>query len=234
MMRIAYGDLIGGLSGDMFVAALVDLGLPLEVLSSELRKISTLKFELEVAKKTVHSIAATQFQVVCAKNEAPRSWEQIRQLIDSSELAPEVKETGIKIFSRLAEVEGKIHGVPTEKVHFHEVGATDSIVDIIAASIGYHELKIGALHFSKVPLGRGRHPQRPWSLAGPRTCDSGTPERHSGSMDSARRGNRNSHRSGDYFQFREPASANNLTWWWKRSVMALDKRNGRIGRIYFA
>ncbi len=70
MMRIAYGDLIGGLSGDMFVAALVDLGLPLELLSSELRKISTLEFELEITKKTVHSIAATQFQVVCGKNEA--------------------------------------------------------------------------------------------------------------------------------------------------------------------
>lgn len=154
-MRIAYGDLIGGVSGDMFVAALLDLGLSIEVLSSELRKIPTLEFELEVAKKTVHSIVATQFQVRCANNEAPRSWEQIRQLIDSSELVSEVKQTGIKIFSRLAEVEGKIHGVPAEKVHFHEVGATDSIVDIIAASIGYHQLKIGALHCSKVPLGRG-------------------------------------------------------------------------------
>jgi pyridinium-3,5-bisthiocarboxylic acid mononucleotide nickel chelatase len=173
MMRIAYGDLIGGVSGDMFVAALVDLGLPLEVLSSELRKISTLEFELEITKKTVHSIAATQFQVVCGKNEAPRSWEQIRHLIDSSELAPEVKETGIKIFARLAEVEGKIHGVPVEKVHFHEVGATDSIVDIIAASIGYHELKIGALHFSKVPLGRGvtHSGHGPLPVPGPATLE---------------------------------------------------------------
>ncbi|HEX7226239.1 MAG TPA: nickel insertion protein, partial [Candidatus Binatia bacterium] len=62
-MRIAYGDLIGGISGDMFVAALLDLGLSLEVLSRELRKIPTLEFELNVGKRTVHSIAATQFQV---------------------------------------------------------------------------------------------------------------------------------------------------------------------------
>ena len=172
-MRIAYGDLIGGVSGDMFVAALLDLGLSPELLSSELRKISTLKFDLKVTKKPVQSITATQFQVTFAKNETPRSWEQIHQLIDSSELPSEVKQTGIKIFSRLAEVEGKIHGVPMEKVHFHEVGATDSIVDIIAASIGYHELKIGALHFSKVPLGRGitRSGHGPLPVPGPATLE---------------------------------------------------------------
>lgn len=172
-MRIAYGDLIGGVSGDMFVAALVELGLSVEVLSRELRQIPTLKFELNVAKKTVHSIAATRFQVTPANNQAPRSWEQIRELIEASELAPAVKATGVKIFHRLAEVEGKIHGVPTEKVHFHEVGATDSIVDIVAAAIGFHELKIGALHFSKVPLGRGvtQSGHGPLPVPGPATLE---------------------------------------------------------------
>lgn len=172
-MRIAYGDLIGGISGDMFVGALVELGLSVEVLSRELRTIPTLKFELAVAKKTVHSIAATQFQVTPASDQAPRSWEQIRQLIEASEMAPEVKATGVEIFHRLAEVEGKIHGVPTENVHFHEVGATDSIVDIIAAAIGFHELKIGALHFSKVPLGRGvtQSGHGPLPVPGPATLE---------------------------------------------------------------
>ena len=151
-MRIAYGDLIGGISGDMFVAALLDLGLPLELLTRELRKIATLRFELDAAKKTIHAIAATEFRVKPPSNEAPRLWKQIRQLLETSELAQEVKETSVKIFHRLAETEGKIHGVPTEEVHFHEVGATDSIVDIVAAAVGFHELKIGALHFSKVPL----------------------------------------------------------------------------------
>jgi uncharacterized protein (TIGR00299 family) protein len=172
-MRIAYGDLIGGVSGDMFVAALLELGLSLEVLSSELGKIPTLQFDLKVAKKTVHSMAATQFQVRCAHDEAPRSWKQIRELIEASELASEVKQTGVKIFLRLAEVEGKIHGVSTEKVHFHEVGATDSIVDIIASAVGFHELKIGALHFSKVPLGRGltRSGHGPLPIPGPATLE---------------------------------------------------------------
>jgi uncharacterized protein (TIGR00299 family) protein len=106
-------------------------------------------------------------------NESLRSWKQIHQLIEKSELAHEVQDTGIKIFHRLAEAEGKVHGVPTEEVHFHEVGATDSIVDIVAAAIGFHELKIGAMHFSKVPLGRGmiQSGHGPLPVPGPATLE---------------------------------------------------------------
>jgi uncharacterized protein (TIGR00299 family) protein len=156
-MKIAYGDLIGGISGDMFVAALLDLGLPLSLIKSELKKIPSLKFELKASKKMVQTIRATQFQVICAsrQREATRSWSDIRRLIERSGLTAEVKETGINIFARLAEVEGKIHHVPTDKVHFHEVGATDSIVDILAAAIGRHHFKIQSFQFSKIPLGRG-------------------------------------------------------------------------------
>jgi pyridinium-3,5-bisthiocarboxylic acid mononucleotide nickel chelatase len=172
-MRVAYGDLIGGISGDMFVAALLDLGLSLEDLSRELRKIPTLKFELNVAKKSVHSFTATQFRVTPPSNEPPRHWKQIRQLIEKSNLAAEVKETAVNIFHRLAEVEAKIHGLPTDEVHFHEVGATDSIVDIVAAAIGFHELKIGAVHFSKVPLGHGlaQSGHGPLPVPGPATLE---------------------------------------------------------------
>jgi pyridinium-3,5-bisthiocarboxylic acid mononucleotide nickel chelatase len=154
-MRIAYGDMIGGVSGDMFVAALIDLGLPLGKLKAELRKIPTLKFELKASKKLVHSIRATRFHVICPKHEAPRSWREIRRLIEQSRLSPEVKATGTKIFAALAQAEAKIHGVAADKVHFHEVGATDSIVDIMAAAIGIDELEIDAMHFSPIPLGRG-------------------------------------------------------------------------------
>ena len=154
-MKIAYGDLIGGISGDMFVAALLDLGLPLNKLSAELKKIPTLKFALKSTKKTVHSIRATQFQVIGPKNEAPRSWKQIRELIQRSKLDVAAKETSVDIFTRLAEAEAKIHGVPIDKVHFHEVGATDSIVDIVATAVGVHELGIESFYFSPIPLGRG-------------------------------------------------------------------------------
>jgi len=154
-VKIAYGDLIGGVSGDMFVAALLDLGLPLASLKADLKKIPALKFDLKVSRKTVQSIRATQFHVVCAKQEPPRAWREIRRTLERSRLSAAVKETGIEIFRRLAEAEAKVHGTAVDKVHFHEVGATDSIVDIMAAAIGCDYLKIHSFHVSRVPLGRG-------------------------------------------------------------------------------
>jgi pyridinium-3,5-bisthiocarboxylic acid mononucleotide nickel chelatase len=172
-VKIAYGDLIGGISGDMFVGAMLDAGLPLNRLKSELKKIPTLRYTLTASTKTVHSIRALRFQVVCRDKEPARSWKQIRHLITGSSLRPKVKETGIDIFSRLAEAEGKIHGVAPEKVHFHEIGATDSIVDIMAAAIGAYELGIDAFHFSRIPLGRGltRALHGPLPVPGPATLE---------------------------------------------------------------
>jgi pyridinium-3,5-bisthiocarboxylic acid mononucleotide nickel chelatase len=172
-MRIAYGDLIGGISGDMFVGAMLDAGLPLNKLKSELKKIPTLKFRLQIAKKTIHSIGATRFRVICPVHEAGRSWKQIQTLINRSRLPAAVKETGIRIFARLAEAEGKIHRIAPAKVHFHEIGATDSIVDIMAAAIGAHELGIDAFHFSRIPLGRGltRALHGPLPVPGPATLE---------------------------------------------------------------
>jgi uncharacterized protein (TIGR00299 family) protein len=172
-MRIAYGDLISGISGDMFVAAILDLGLPSNILKSELKKIPGLKYRLEVTKKSVYGIRATRFRVICGKKEPERSWKQIRGLIQQSSLDPSIKEKGIEIFTRLAQAEGNIHGVSPEKVHFHEVGATDSIVDIMAAAIGCHHLNMDSFHFSGVPLGRGvgRSRHGPLPLPGPATLE---------------------------------------------------------------
>ncbi|HLN83751.1 MAG TPA: nickel pincer cofactor biosynthesis protein LarC, partial [Candidatus Binatia bacterium] len=145
----------GGVSGDMFVAALLDLGLPLDRLRAELKKIPTLQFDIRSRKKTIHSLRASQFQVICPKHEAPRSWKQIRDLIKRSKLDPRIKSTSSEIFAALATAEAKIHGVPIDQVHFHEVGATDSIVDIVAAAVGVRELAIEAFYFSVIPLGHG-------------------------------------------------------------------------------
>lgn len=172
-MRIAYGDLIGGLSGDMFVGALLDLGLSLKKLESELKKIPTLEYRLAVSKKTVHGLRATRFRVICAPQRSERAWLEIRKLLERSRLHAGVKQTGIDIFTRLAKAEAKIHGVSPERVHFHEVGATDSIVDIMAAAIGCHDLEIDSIHFSPVPLGRGvtRARHGPLPLPGPATLE---------------------------------------------------------------
>ncbi len=168
-MKIAYGDLIGGVSGDMFVGALLDLGLPLKKLRSELEKIPSLEFDIKAAKKPVHSIRATQFHVICPKNETQRSWKQIRELIQRSKLDAKIKATGMDVFSCLAQAEAKIHGVVVENVHFHEVGATDSIVDILSAAIGIYDLGIDAFHFSRIPLGEGltRSQHGPLPVPGP-------------------------------------------------------------------
>jgi pyridinium-3,5-bisthiocarboxylic acid mononucleotide nickel chelatase len=172
-VKIAYGDLIGGISGDMFVAAMLDLGLPLPKLKSELKKISGLRYTLTASKKTVHGIRATRFHVACPDKEPQRSWKQIRTCINRSSVNPWVKERGIDIFSRLAQAEGKIHGIAPEKVHFHEIGATDSIVDIIAAAVGAYELGIEIFHFSRIPLGRGitRALHGPLPVPGPATLE---------------------------------------------------------------
>jgi pyridinium-3,5-bisthiocarboxylic acid mononucleotide nickel chelatase len=172
-MRIAYGELIGGISGDMFVGAMLDLGLPFGKLKSELKKISGLRYTLSSSKKAVHNIRATRFQVVCPGKEEARSWKQIRSLIAGSRLHPTVREAGIKIFSRLAEAEGKVHAIAPEKVHFHEIGATDSIVDIMAAAVGAYELGIDVFHFSRIPLGRDitRALHGPLPIPGPATLE---------------------------------------------------------------
>src|SRR5262249_36847641 len=154
-MKIAYGELIGGISGDMFVGAMLHLGLSLNKLKSELKKIPTLKYRLEVAKKTIHSIGATRFHVMCPAREVGRSWRQIQTLINRSRLSDAVKETGTKIFARFAEAEEKIYRIACGKVPFHEIGAADSIVDIMAAAVGAHELAIDAFLFPRFPRGRG-------------------------------------------------------------------------------
>jgi len=104
---------------------------------------------------------------------AGRSWKTIRKIIKQSSLEADVKDRGLDIFARLAEAEGTIHGVPPDRVHFHEVGAIDSIVDIMATAIGTHHLKIDSFVFSSVPLGRGVTPSRhgPLPVPAPATLE---------------------------------------------------------------
>ena len=172
-MRIVYGDLIGGASGDMFAAALLDLGLPLDTLKAELKKLPGLKYRLEVGSKKVGAMRAARFRVVTGKTEPERSWAEIRRMLRQSALEDAAKERALDIFARLAAAEGKVHGVAPERVHFHEVGATDSIVDIASAAVGSQHLKIDAFYFSRIPLGRGvtrsRHGALP--LPGPATLE---------------------------------------------------------------
>jgi len=172
-MKIAYFDLISGLSGDMTVGALLDLGLPREKLKRQLDRLPGLRYRLAVGRKNCHGIRAVSFRVRAETNGHARSWAEIRRLVQRCSLEKEVKERGLDIFARLAEVEGKIHGVMAEKVQFHEVGAVDSIVDIMATAVGLHHFGIDCVAVSSVPLGRGLLPgsHGPLPLPAPATLE---------------------------------------------------------------
>jgi len=154
-MRTAYFDLVSGISGDMTVAALLDLGVPRKRLREELSKLTGVDFRIRVGRKTVNGIRAARFQVIAGADPPRRSWSGIRRLIERSGLPAEVKARALAVFSKLADAEGKIHGVSPDEVHFHEVGAVDSIVDIVAAAVATCHLDIDEFACSVVPLGRG-------------------------------------------------------------------------------
>jgi len=152
---IAYLDCFSGISGDMFLAALLDAGLPEAELRRQLNLLDLANYTLSVGKKTDGAIAATTVIVKADEGHPHRSLADIRQIIRASGLAEPVKERALAIFSLLAEAEAKVHGRPVASVHFHEVGGIDSIVDIVGAAIGLETLKIKRLHCSPLPMPRG-------------------------------------------------------------------------------
>jgi len=151
-MKTLYLDLASGISGDMFIGALIDLGVEARQLEPELRKLRIEGYHLHVARGHKASIEGVKFDVHLESahdhaglphthihphpHEQGRTFTQIRQLIAESALSDWVKQKALAVFQRIAVAEGRIHGLPPEQVHFHEVGAVDSIVDIAGACIG--------------------------------------------------------------------------------------------------
>lgn len=155
-MRLAYFDCFAGISGDMILGAFLDLGLELKELESELALLSLTGYRLLCQKVVRQGVSGTRFQVdQIAAGEEERDFAAIRQLISDSKLNEEIKERSIDIFSRLARAEGKVHGVTPEKVSFHEVGAIDSIIDVVGTVIAFHKLGIEVVYVSPLPLGGG-------------------------------------------------------------------------------
>ena len=152
---IAYIDCFSGISGDMFLGALLDAGLPEEELRRQLSLLKLDGYTLTVGKKSCGAIAATTLSVQTAESHPHRTLGDVRQLIAASRLAEPVKKTALAIFSLLAEAEGKVHGRPVDTVHFHEVGGIDAIIDIVSAAIGLACLNITHLHCAPLPMPRG-------------------------------------------------------------------------------
>ncbi|CUS82672.1 hypothetical protein JGI7_00634 [Candidatus Kryptonium thompsonii] len=155
-MRIAYFDAFSGISGDMTIGAFVDAGVDFEELKSEIQKLNLKNYEIGVRKIVRHGISATKFDVMVKEREhGHRHLADIFEIIDRSSLSEFVKQTSKKIFTTLAQAEAKIHNTTIDEVHFHEVGAIDSIIDIVGASICIEKLGIEKIFVSKVPLGSG-------------------------------------------------------------------------------
>jgi uncharacterized protein (TIGR00299 family) protein len=156
-MKSLYFDCQAGIAGDMTVAALLDLGVPLEHLQGELAKLALPdgSYTLAATGTERGHIAALKFDVVVHDVRTHRHYSDIDTMIATSGLGDGVKERARRIFRRLAEAEAKVHGVPLAEVHFHEVGAIDSIVDIVGVAICLDHLRIDKIFVSPLPLGSG-------------------------------------------------------------------------------
>ncbi len=156
-MKILYFDCFAGISGDMTVGALLDLGVPLDVLRKELAglPIPLSGYALHAEQTSRRGIRATKFTVHMEEHQPHRHYSDIAGMIEQSSLAEGVKEKAQRIFFRLAEAEAKVHGVEIGHVHFHEVGGLDAIVDIVGTAVCLDHLGIGEIHVSPLPLGGG-------------------------------------------------------------------------------
>lgn len=155
--KILYYDCFAGISGDMNLGALVDLGVDARHLKKELEKLNIEGFRLEVKPDLRKGISGTKVTVIVdhPENEKHRHLSHIEDLINNSTLPDRVKEKSLAIFMKVAEAEAKVHNIPIEKVHFHEVGALDSIADIVGAAICQEYLGVDEIHASPVQLGGG-------------------------------------------------------------------------------
>ena len=155
-MKIAYLDCFSGISGDMFVGSLLDAGLPFEKLETILSGLKISGYKISAKKEGRNNIFGTRFLVsLQEEDQKVRHLDDIKEILKDSDLPLPVIEGSIQIFEKLAIIEGEIHHISPNEVHFHEVGALDSIVDIVATVAGINLLGIEKLFASRIPVGTG-------------------------------------------------------------------------------
>ena len=172
-MLTAYFDCFSGISGDMTLGALVNLGVPVQWLEEELRRLPLSGFELSAATVNRGGIQATDISVIVTDHETHRDYAVIRDLINDSLLNARVKALSSEMFRRIGEAEARVHDCELEMVHFHEVGGIDAIVDIVGTALGVDYLGIEKVVSAKIPLGGGSvtcsHGELP--VPAPATCE---------------------------------------------------------------
>ncbi len=155
-MKIAYFDCFSGISGDMIIGALIDLGLDIKFLERELKKINLDNYRIESKKTIKNGISATKFSVIASKHHhEERNLAEINKIIGNSKLDKEIKDIIKKIFLKIAQAEAKIHNKPIDKIHFHEIGSIDTIIDVAGAVIGFKKLGIEKFYCSILNVGNG-------------------------------------------------------------------------------
>ena len=155
-MKIICYDCFSGISGDMNLGAMIDLGVDMTYLIDELNKLNLKGWKLIVQKDQRHGITGTKVTVKQTRHEhAHRHLSDIEKIINDSSLDNKTKELSRKIFMKIATAEASVHGISIDEVYFHEVGAVDSIIDIVGAAICFNALKVDGVHVSPVELGSG-------------------------------------------------------------------------------
>ena len=154
-MRLLYFDCIAGMSGDMALGALIDAGADLEPIREGLEGLRVEAFELDVEQVESGGIRATKVHVRTSAGGLTRTYASIRSLLDMAEMPLDAKAMAQRIFRRLAEAEAMVHRRDLDQVTFHEVGAVDSIVDIVGTSLALASLKVDRVFASAVPTGMG-------------------------------------------------------------------------------
>lgn len=154
-MRTAYFDCIAGASGDMMLGSLVDAGLPPEELKAELAKLHLKDFHLHIGRVAKNAFSAVKVDVHVRDDAPERHLADLRKVVEDSDLSDQVKKTAIRIFTRICEAEAAIHDSTVDKVHLHEVGGVDAIVDVCGTLAGLEVLGIEQVQVSPFPLGRG-------------------------------------------------------------------------------
>jgi uncharacterized protein (TIGR00299 family) protein len=162
-MKILYYDCFSGISGDMNLGAMIDIGVDRNYFVSELAKLNINEYNIDIKKDTKNGISGTKVNVILVHDTHPhgehhshhRNLRDIENIINSSELNSKVKKISLEIFKKVAEAEAKVHNKPVNEVHFHEVGAVDSIVDIVGAAICFDYLNIDKVVSSQLEVGYG-------------------------------------------------------------------------------
>jgi len=150
-MKIAYFDCSSGVSGDMILSALVDAGLSEKYLADELKKLSIEKFTLRFTDVQKNGMHSKFVEISCG--EQLREFSKVKKIIKKSKLKESIKQRGLKIYSKIAAAESKVHSINVDKIHFHEIAQVDTIIDIFGAVIGIDALKIEKVYSSSLNLG---------------------------------------------------------------------------------